>query len=79
MATARDYEISSADIAGVHVEAQPTVLRGSAQQNKQVFDKYSDMISEHFNGLCGYIDDNVSEEIDRSVLQLYAALGWVNE
>lgn len=76
MAIATDYIISTADIQGVHVQAQPTVLRGSAQQNKQVFDAYGDMIAEHFNGLCNFIADDKSATIDRSTKELYRALGW---
>ena len=77
MAIATDYIISPADVSAVHVEAQPTILRGSATQNKQVFDAYSDMIVGHFNGLCQFISDDTSATIDRAVLELYRALGWV--
>lgn len=76
MSAALDYIITTADVQGTHVEAQPTYLRGSATDNKKVFDKYSDMIVVHFNGLCNYIDDNISENIDISVLRLYQSLGW---
>lgn len=74
---ATDYKISSADVSAVHVEAQPTILRGSATQNKQVFDAYSDMIVNHFNGLCDFINNDTSATVDRDVLELYASLGWV--
>lgn len=74
---ASDYKISSADVNGVHVEAQPTILRGSASANKKVFDAYSDMIVEHFNDLCDYVDTDTSAEVDNAVLALYATLGWV--
>ena len=78
MAVATDYIISTADVQGAHVEAQPTVLRGSATENKRVFDRYSDMIVEHFNGLCNFISDERSTEIDRDVLIYYRdVLGWV--
>lgn len=79
MALATDYIISPANVQAVHVGSQPTILRGSAAQNKQVFDNYSDMIVVHFNGLCNYINDNISESIDRSVLALYQSLGWVDD
>ena len=71
-----DYKITSADIAQVHVEKQPTVLQGSALQNKQVFDAYPDMIVEKFNGALDEIANDVSAEIDRDVLELYQSLGW---
>ena len=74
---ANDYKISTADVQGAHVEAQPTILRGSATQNKQVFDKYCDMIVEHFNDLCDYVDTDTSATVDHDVLLLYASLGWV--
>lgn len=74
---ATDYKITSADVQAVHVEAQPTILRGSATQNKQVFDKYSDMIVDHFNDLCDFVDANTDAVVDHDVLVLYASLGWV--
>ena len=74
---ATDYKISSADVNGVHVEAQPTILSGSASDNKKVFDKYSDMIVEHFNDLCDFVDSDTSATVDNDVLVLYASLGWV--
>lgn len=79
MSVATDYKISSADVQGVHVEAQPTVLRGSATQNKQVFDKYSDLIVDHFNDLCDFINNDTSAVVDHDVLLLYASLGWVQD
>lgn len=79
MSVATDYKISPADVAGVNVESQPTVLRGSATQNKQVFDKYSDLIVDHFNDLCEFINTDTSSVIDRDVLVLYASLGWVQD
>lgn len=74
-----DYGISPADISAVHVEAQPTVLRGTAQENKMVFDKYCDMITTHFNDLVGALDVSVSPTIDQSVLAIYAELGWIQD
>lgn len=79
MAVATDYKISSADVAAVHVEAQPTILKGSATQNKQVFDKYSDMITDHFNDLCDFVASDTSATIENSVLILYASIGWVQD
>ena len=74
---ATEFKISSADVQGVHVEAQPTILKGSATQNKKVFDAYSDMIVEHFNDLCDFVDSDTSATVDYDVLVLYASLGWV--
>lgn len=79
MAGASDYIIDNADKSAVNVASQPTVLRGSALQNKQVFDKYSDLIVTRFNLLCNYVDANTSVLIDHSVLVLYASLGWVQD
>ena len=73
---ATDYKITDANVSAVHVEAQPTVLQGSATQNKQVFDSYPDMIVEHFNNLCDFIANDTSATIHRDVLVRYAALGW---
>lgn len=77
--SATDFKISSAEVNNVHVEAQPNVLRGTATQNKQVFDKYSDLITDHFNDLCDYIDEDTSTVIDNAVLQYYASIGWVQD
>lgn len=74
---ATDYKISSADVQSVHVEAQPTILKGSATQNKKVFDAYGDMIVEHFNDLCDFVDSDTSATVDYDVLVLYASLGWI--
>lgn len=79
MAVASDFIIDSADISAVNVESQPTVLRGTSTQNKQVFDKYCDMIVSHFNGLCGMLDEGQSTVVDNSVLTLYASMGWVQD
>ena len=79
MSVATDYKISSADVAAVNVESQPTILRGSAIQNKQVFDKYSDMIVSHHNDLCDFLYTDTSAVVDNDVLVLYASLGWVQD
>ena len=71
-----DHKITATDIAQVHVEMQPTVLQGSATENKQVFDKYPDMIVQHFNDALDEIGNDTSAEIDTDVLRLYADLGW---
>ena len=73
-----DYKISTADVHAVHVEAQPTVLKGSAGDNKRVFDAYSDMIVGHFNNLCDFLESDTSATVDRDVLIYYRdVLGWV--
>lgn len=76
MAGASDYIISDADKSGVNVSSQPTVLRGTAAENKQVFDNYSDLIRTRFNSLCAYVDTNTSSEVANSVKTLYLSLGW---
>ena len=73
---ASTYKIDNADKAAVNVASQPTILRGSAAQNKAVFDNYCDMIVEHFNDLCDYVDSDTSTEIALSVKNLYLTLGW---
>jgi len=83
MADARDFKIVGNDtsITGsateLRVGAQPDTLRGSASQNKQVFDNYCDMIANHHNDLCDFLYGDTSATIDPSVLLLYASLGWV--
>ena len=73
---ATDYKITTAQIQEVHIQAQPDILRGSAQQNKEKFDLYSDMIVGHFNDLCDFVAADVSAEVEASVKQLYRNLGW---
>ena len=72
-----DYKIDPAEVNAVHVEAQPTILKGSATQNKQAFDAYPDMITSHLNDLIDFLATDTSMVIDGSVLLLYASLGWV--
>lgn len=74
-----DHKITETDIAQVHVEANPTVLRGSPTQNKQVFDAYPDMIVEHFNDALDEIASDTSAVIDPDVITLYESLGWTPE
>ena len=74
-----DYTITSAQVNAAHVEAQPNILQGTATQNKQVFDKYSDLIVDHFNDLCDFIETDTSAVVDHDVLLLYASLGWVQD
>lgn len=73
-----DYMISTAEVQAVHVEAQPTILQGSATDNKKAFDAYSDMIVSHFNDLCTFLENDTSATVDRDVLIYYReVLGWV--
>lgn len=76
MAGASDYIISPEDAAGVNVVSQPDVLRGTAAENKQAFDNYSNLIKDRFNSLCSYVDTNTSSEVANSVKALYLTLGW---
>ena len=60
-----DIKIDSTDIDSVAVATTVTSdrLSGTVLQNKQVFDAYPDLISDHFNDLCDYIQ-TVSPEGD---------------
>ena len=84
MADARDYKIvGNTELTGsateLRVGAQPTVLRGTAAQNKQAFDNYCDMIATKHNSLCDFLYSDTSATIDHDVLLLYASLGWVQD
>lgn len=75
---ATDYKITTADVQAVHVEAQPTTLRGDATENKKVFDRYSDMIVRHFNNLCDFVGTESDAVVDHDVIIYYRdVLGWV--
>jgi acyl-CoA reductase-like NAD-dependent aldehyde dehydrogenase len=73
---ATDFKITDAEVQAVHVEAQPDVLQGTAQQNKKVFDAYNDMIVEHYNDLCEFIESDMSATISEDTELLYESLGW---
>jgi hypothetical protein len=70
---ASDHKITNAEIAAVHVEAQPDTLQGSAQDNKKVFDRYCDMIAGKHNSLCDYVGSQ-SPAVDSAVVALFNSL-----
>ncbi len=70
------YTISESDIAQVHVEGQETILRGSAQENKAVFDAYPAMIVGKFNAFVEHVESSYAAVIDASTIALYEDLGW---
>ena len=74
-----DYTITDAQINAAHVAAQPTVLQGTAAQNKAVFDNYPELIKDHFNGLITELSNGIDTAVDPAVLALYASLGWVQD
>lgn len=51
------------DSVSVHTVVATDRLTGTVLQNKQIFDAYPDLITEHFNDLCDYIQ-TVSPEGD---------------
>lgn len=51
------------DSVSVHTVVVGDKLTGTVLQNKMVFDAYPDLIAEHFNDLCSYIQ-TVSPEGD---------------
>ena len=73
---ATDYIITPADASNVNVQSQPDILQGTASANKKVFDNYCDMIVDHFNDLCTYIENQIGTEVDDEVLALFVADGW---
>ena len=84
MAGITDYKVDgntelSGSASALRVGAQPTILRGTAAQNKQAFDNYCDLIATKHNALCDYLEQGISPTIDRAVLTLYASLGWVQD
>lgn len=73
-----DYKITESDINASHVQSAEDTLKGTAQQNKAVFDRYSDMIVEKFNGFVDYVSDQSPDEIDEEVKQQFKNAGWVD-
>lgn len=57
-----EYKVTQAEIATNHVQAAPTVLTGTAAQNKKVFDNLSELIAGKHNTLA----DAVSEKQDEN-------------
>lgn len=41
----------------VHTTVSGDKLTGTVLENKQVFDNYPDMIVDHFNDLCEYVNE----------------------
>lgn len=72
-----DYKIKPADVSAVHVESANDVLSGTPTQNKQVFDKYSDMIVDKFNDFVNFMATQDTNEIDSDVIDEFKAHGWV--
>lgn len=72
-----DYKIRPADVSAVNVESANDVLSGTAQQNKQVFDKYSDMIVDKFNAFIDFFATQDTNEIDKDVIDDFKSHGWV--
>lgn len=60
-----DIKINQTDIddVAVHVSVTGDRLSGTVLQNKEVFDKFPQMVADHFNDLCDYIE-TISPEGD---------------
>lgn len=60
-----DIKINQTDIddVAVHVSVTGDRLSGTVLQNKEVFDKFPQMVANHFNDLCDYIE-TISPEGD---------------
>ena len=58
-----DIKIDQTDIdsVAVHTSVSGSRLTGTVLQNKQVFDAYPDMLAEHFNALCDYVETQTPE------------------
>ena len=56
-----DIPISQADMDSVSVHTVVTgdKLTGTVLENKKVFDAYPDLITEHFNDLCDYVNTTI--------------------
>ena len=56
-----EIEITTSNVNAVAVAKTVATdrLSGTVLQNKQVFDKYPDMIVEHFNDLCDYVVEEI--------------------
>ena len=74
-----DYIITDGEIRNVYVQKQPTVLQGSPEDNKGVFDAFPTLIVQKFNAALNEIARDTSAEIDRDVLEYYMEIGWTPE
>jgi len=71
-----NYRIEETDIAGARVTAQPDALEGTTQQNKAVFDAYSEIIKDKFNTFVDHAESDYGVTIDAEVLELFEENGW---
>lgn len=65
-----DYKITQGEIDNAHVQKQDTILKGSPEQNKTVFDLYPELIKDHFNDFIDFVDGGglpTGDEIKRAV------------
>jgi hypothetical protein len=58
-----DIKIKDSDInaVAVHVQVTGDRLTGTSTANKEVFDRYPEMIVSHFNDLCDYVNAQTPE------------------
>lgn len=56
-----EYKVTQGEIATNHVQAAPTVLNGTASQNKKVFDNLAELIAGKHNRLADAIDSKQTE------------------
>ena len=56
-----EYKVTQGEIATNHVQAAPTVLTGTASQNKKVFDNLAELIAGKHNSLADAIDSKQTE------------------
>jgi len=56
-----EYKVTQGEIATNHVQAAPTVLNGTASQNKKVFDNLAELIAGKHNSLADAIDSKQTE------------------
>ena len=45
------------DIVAVHTAVTGDRLSGTVLQNKEVFDRFPQMVANHFNDLCDYVNE----------------------
>lgn len=72
-----DYQITEADVNRVNVQSADTVLKGSAQENKRIFDNFPDMIVQKFNAFVREVASQSTNEIDAEVIAQFENAGWV--
>lgn len=67
----RDLKVTSGEVAANNVKSAPDRLRGTATENKNIFDKLVELFVAKYNSLLDELDDNAYTAIDPITIDGY--------